>query len=70
MKQIVKIKINSKLFRLELEEEVAEFIQDDFAQYLGKDNNSLKDLLDAYIRKSMDQYHLHKKVEDLNQKLS
>ncbi|EJF07406.1 hypothetical protein ThvES_00004890 [Thiovulum sp. ES] len=70
MKEIVKIKINGKLFRLELEQDLAEFFIADLNESLNKDNNSVKDLLNAYIKKTIEQFNLAKKVEELTIKLS
>jgi hypothetical protein len=70
MKETVRIKINGKLFKLELEEDLAEFFIADLSKNLNKDNNSVKDLLNAYIGKTIEQYNLAKKVGELAQKLS
>jgi hypothetical protein len=66
----IKLKINGKLFNLELEEEFANFLRNDLARNLGKDNNSIKELLSAYISKSNELFELTKKVKELNHKLS
>ena len=66
----IKIKINNKLFNLELEEDFAIFIANELATNLAKDNNSVKDLVSAYLNKNHELYQLSKKVQELNNKLS
>jgi hypothetical protein len=70
MTETVRIKVNSKLFNLELDSEFAFFLQNELSQNLNKDNNSLKDLISAYINKNYELFEITRKVSNLNQKLS
>jgi hypothetical protein len=70
MAKVVRIKVNSKLFNLELDDDFAVFLQNELSQNLSKDNNSLKDLISAYINKNYELFELQKKIHVLNQKLS
>jgi hypothetical protein len=66
----IKLKVNNKLFNLELDEDFATFLADDLITHLSKENNSIKDLVSAYINKNYELFQLHKKVQELNHKLS
>lgn len=66
----IKIKINGKLFNLELDDEFGAFVQNELSHNLSKDNNSIKDIVSAYINKNYELYELSKRVQELNHKLS
>ena len=66
----IKIKVNNKLFNLELDEEFAIFLADDLVKNLGKENNSIKDLVGAYLSRNYELFEISKKVQNLNHKLS
>jgi hypothetical protein len=66
----IKVKVNNKLFNLDLEDGFAAFLQEDLMKHLNKENNSIKDLIGAYINKNYEIYELHKRLSDLNHKLN
>jgi len=66
----IKLKINNKLFNLELEEDFAVFLANELNNNLNKENSSIKDLVSAYINKNYELYQLSKKARELNHKLS
>ena len=66
----IKIKVNSKLFNLELDDEFATFMANELGTNLGKENNSIKDLVNAYLNKNLELFNINKKAQELNNKLS
>jgi hypothetical protein len=66
----IKIKVNNKLFNLELEDAFANFVRTDLDRTLAKENNSIKELLSAYINKNYELFELTNRLKDLNKKLS
>ena len=66
----IKLKINNKLFNLELDDDFAAFLVNELAANLSKENNSIKDLVSAYINKNYELFQISKKVQELNNKLS
>jgi len=66
----IKIKINSRIFNLELEDDFADFLHSELQENLHRENNSIKDLLGAYINKNYELYEVTKKLQELNNKLS
>ena len=68
--QRIRLKISGKNFDLDLEEQFAEFLYNDLARNLNKENISVKELLNAYIRKNYEMYDLLKRINELDQKLT
>ncbi|HIO70389.1 MAG TPA: hypothetical protein EYG60_00490 [Campylobacterales bacterium] len=66
----IKIKINSRIFNLELEDDFADFLHSELQENLNRENNSIKDLLGAYINKNYELYEVTKRLQELNNKLS
>lgn len=66
----IKIKVNNKLFNLDLDDEFAHFMHSELVENLGRENNSIKDLIGAYINKNYELYELNKRLQELNSKLS
>jgi hypothetical protein len=68
--QKIRLKVSGKNFDLDLEEDFSKYLYRDLAQNLNKENISVKDLLNAYIRKNYEMFALHKRVEELDEKLT
>jgi len=68
--QKIRLKISGKNFDLDLEQEFAEFLYNDLARNLNKENISVKELLNAYIRKNYEMYALSKRLHELDEKLT
>ncbi len=66
----IKVKINSRIFNLELEDDFADFLHSELQENLNRENNSIKDLLGAYINKNYELYEVTKRLQELNNKLS
>ena len=66
----IKLKVNNKLFNLDLDEDFAMFLANELSINLNKENSSIKDLVSAYINKNYELFQLSKKVRELNHKLS
>ena len=68
--QRIRLKISGKNFDLDLEEEFSDFLYNDLARNLNKENISVKELLNAYIRKNHEMYLLLKRLNELDGKLT
>jgi len=67
----IKMKVNGKIFNLELEDGFANYLKADLVKLsLNRDTTSIKDIVSAYVSKSFELYELAQKVQTINQKLS
>jgi hypothetical protein len=67
----IKMKVNGKIFNLELEDGFANYLKGDLVKLgLNRDTSTIKDLVSAYIGKSLEIYEFSQKLQALNQKLS
>ncbi len=63
------IKIEGKEYEIELQEEFAKYMEKELEKNLPKwQNNAIKDLLGAYLKKCFECYTLEQKVEKLLKK--
>jgi len=70
MGQKIRLKINGKSFDLDLESDFANFLIEDLSKNLNRENNSVKDLLGAYVKKNYEMYLLLQKLQEIDSKLS
>ncbi len=67
----IKMKVNGKIFNLEIEDGFANYLKGDLVKFsLNRDTTSIKDLVGAYVSKSFELYEVSQKLQTLNQKLS